>query len=183
MAQPAKTKRLEFFAAGRDLAGALGAIERAHRLKYVEAGLFDTDARRESPTASDLPDLSIATHGDTNLEREFLVSWRDEPVVSRQVPQRRGPTRFALDQLMNPNTIAFRPGGAFGSTALIAGRVATVSDSAGSRALFKVFADELKRRFSRVKSYYVGDEAAKLLDSGCRLTASVRSPPTYDLRR
>ncbi|WP_158264838.1 hypothetical protein [Blastopirellula marina] len=41
----------------------------------------------------------------------------------------------------------------------------------------------LKREFTKIKSYYVGNEAAVLLDSGARLTINAAASTEYDLAR
>ena len=52
-----------------------------------------------------------------------------------------------------------------------------------SEVLLKLFSKELRQRFSKVKSYFVGKEARRLFDEGIRLTASVNTPIEYDLKR
>ena len=37
--------------------------------------------------------------------------------------------------------------------------------------------------FKKIKSYYVGPDAARLLDEGCRLCPTEKSTPEYDLSR
>lgn len=91
--------------------------------------------------------------------------------------------RFAFDQLLNPRSIAFRPAGVFEDRAIIAGRVGTASSDAASLELFDMFAKQMRRAFSRIKSFLVGAEAERLMTSGGRLTTSIASPTLYDLTR
>ncbi len=46
-----------------------------------------------------------------------------------------------------------------------------------------MFAMIIRKRCEKVKSFYVGPEAAVMLDNGARLSASPRSPQTFDLVR
>lgn len=177
------SKRIDFFATRSDLEPLLTSVERKRPVKYVEAGLFDASTVAEWTSFTDIPQFGVATRGDTNQEPEFLVAPAQTVVQVRTVPQRRGGSKFAVDQEVNGDSIALRPGGRLGSVAVIAGRVGTVSDSAESRSLFDDVARELKQRFTKIRSYQVGAEAERLLDGGYRLTASIRSPPLYDLKR
>jgi hypothetical protein len=45
------------------------------------------------------------------------------------------------------------------------------------------YRNAVRRRFVRVGAYWIGPEAAGLLDAGNRLTAAVQSPREYDLVR
>jgi hypothetical protein len=47
----------------------------------------------------------------------------------------------------------------------------------------KVFKSETKKRFRKIKTFYVGQEAERMLDEGKRLTAAAQSPQWMDLSR
>jgi hypothetical protein len=47
--------------------------------------------------------------------------------------------------------------------------------------LFRAYANVVTKLFSRIKAFWVGPEARKLLAAGCRLTQSADSPEEYDL--
>src|SRR5262249_19906892 len=95
----------------------------------------------------------------------------------------RGGTRFFFDQLMNPRSLILSPGGVFQGKCIIAGQVGTCTTARESEDLLRLFARELRRQFTKVRSYYVGEEALRMLESGMRLTTGVQSPVDYDLRR
>ena len=177
------TRRLEFFAVSPDLQELLFSIEATHRLQYVEAGLCDRQEVVPRESLADIPGLGIANHGDTNQETVFLVANRESVIHVRTVAQRKRGAKFAIDQVANPHTIVFRPGGRYAGSSVIAGQVGTTSGTAESKELFEVFAAEIRHRFEKVRSFYVGKGAGALLDSGCRLTASIKAPPVYDLNR
>lgn len=175
------SKSIAFFAANEDLKAVAAAIETEQRLKYVLAGLFDTPDLSIAGSAKDVELFGIAQKGDQAQERSYLIAPASREINVREVPQRRGGVKYAIDQMQNPASVVIKPGGRYGDIAVISGQVGTAVDDASALELFKSFEREIKRRFSKVKSYYVGPSAKELMDSGARLTASVRSPAEYDL--
>lgn len=173
----------DFFATRRDLEEVLRAVESATALQYVEAGLFEGPPPAAMDSLLAWPDLGVSKHGDQAHEVTFLVAERGARVEVREVPQRRGGVRHAIDQQINPATISLCPGGVFGDAAIIAGSIGTISGDAASRALFRLFDRAIASRFEKIRSYRVGAEAAAMLDAGARLTARVKAPPLYDLAR
>jgi hypothetical protein len=47
----------------------------------------------------------------------------------------------------------------------------------------KLFASAFRKRFSKVKGFWVGKDALALLERGARLTMAVSSPSEFDLKR
>ncbi len=92
-----------------------------------------------------------------------------------------GVERFCVDQLVNPDTIWFTPGGVWGEDFVLNGRVGTASDSDPSRYLMKRFDSAFKKRFRKIKAFLVGPGALAFLEAGKRLTAAVQSPRDFDL--
>ena len=175
--------QLSFFATKDDLESLLRTVESERPLQFVVAGLFDSLNVEPLESLLDAPNLGSVTVGDANHEPGYLVATRGITIEVRPVPQRRGGVKYAVDQLTNPKTIAFRPGGTFGATCLIAGQVGTASDDPSSLELFQLFSKQTRHRFTKIKSFYVGKEAGELLNKGWRLTANAKSPALYDLKR
>ncbi len=71
----------------------------------------------------------------------------------------------------------------WGDSVLLYGRFGTVSSHPDSVEILRELRRELRRRFDRIKAYYVGREAGQLLDRGARLTLAVQTPTTFDLSR
>jgi hypothetical protein len=94
-------------------------------------------------------------------------------------PQVRG---FVMDQLVNPDTIEFTPAGMWNEEIVLHGRVATASDTPGSKELMKHFRSALKKHFVKVNAFYVGTSALQLLKQGKRLTLSLQTPRAFDLK-
>jgi hypothetical protein len=169
-----------FFATAADLLPVAGVAEASASVQYVVTGLFEASDYIAHHSAALVPGFGIANADDMNLLPQYLVAPRSASIHVRTVPQQRGGTRYAIDQLANPESIIFAPGGVHRDLAVISGRVGSVHSDPVSAMLMKAFARGIKK-FRRVRSYYVGQEAESLWKAGYRLTSSVRSPPEYDL--
>jgi hypothetical protein len=111
----------------------------------------------------------------------FLVSDKNISIVSRKLSDFNGVERFAFDQLKNENTIVFSPGGVWEKNILLNGRVSTVSEHEVSTRLMKRFGSAIRKKFIKVKAFYVGEEALEMLKHGKRLTIAAQSPIEFDL--
>ncbi|MHB8866846.1 MAG: hypothetical protein ACYC6N_31170 [Pirellulaceae bacterium] len=92
-----------------------------------------------------------------------------------------GGVRYAVDQLINPDSVTFSHGGFFSLEVLLHGRVDTASDSAVAQELYRVFSSAIARVFVRVKAFWLGPQAKELFRNGCRLTMGAISPKEFDL--
>jgi hypothetical protein len=180
---PIGKDQLSHFASKADLESLLRAIESRRPLQFVVTGLFDSPVIETIQSLLATSNLGQLDVGDTNQAAGYLVANREIPVEVRRVPQHGGGVKYALDQLSNPTTIALRPGGSFGEMCLISGQVGTASHHPSSLELFHTFGKEVRHQFTKIKSFYVGQEAVELLDKGWRLTSNAKSPALYDLRR
>jgi len=92
---------------------------------------------------------------------------------------------YSLTQKSNPDSIVFSPGGVYrGERVLICGHIGTVSQSPASLELHKQFVKRISKSFEKIGSYYVGPEAAQLMQQGYRMvTSSIGSSTVYDLTR
>jgi hypothetical protein len=133
---------------------------------------------------ADINDLSIAMSGDQNKEKFYLLIDCDAQPRTRTVEQRNGENKIFFDQLSHPESVFIRPGGVMdASRCIIAGQVGTTSQAQWSENLYKVLSASFRKKFTKIKSFYVGVEAAGKLDQGVRLTTNLRSPMEYDLQR
>lgn len=171
---------VHFFATSSDLRSIIVEVESKQQLRYCRAGMFDSPDVLMLPSGLEIPHLGLSLSGDQNLEPWWLVLLPGTDVTARAIPQRGGGTRYAIDQLSLPESLAFRPGGTFGEC-VIAGQAGMASDNPVSRLLFDLFSSEIRQHFRRIKSYFVGPDAERLLKKGCRLTSSVKSSRERDL--
>lgn len=92
---------------------------------------------------------------------------------------------YVLSQKLNLDSIVFSPGGIYDELpALIAGHIATISQSKNALSLYKEFVKAIIDGFEKIGSYYVGPEARRLMGQGYRMvTIAIGSPNVYDLKR
>ena len=176
----ASMKQLHFFALKDDLLPVLESVERGGALTYVQMGQSQTPDYESFAHGAEIPNLGKARTDSASSGESFLVTGRNVSVNVRPI---RGADveRYAIDQLVNPDTITFTPGGIWGEDVVLSGRATTVSDSAPAQELMKRFNSAFKKHFRKVKAYSVGPRAFALLTAGKRLTASAQSPREFDL--
>ena len=178
------SKGIEMFATRTDLLALLGDVEAAQPVHYIEAGLLDTPTPAEYGSAREIPGLGTIQVPETNLGKFYLLAYTSIPFTVEPVPQRRGGTLYAVDQLKNPDSVSLHPGGQFDGRTVLAGTIGTCTGSEASAALLRSIASSIRRRrWSKIKSDAVSPEAEIILDAGGRLTASLRFPREYDLQR
>lgn len=165
-------KQIPFFATHGDLVTIAHDVRAVKSVDFVLAGLF------LEPRSVILVDVDNLSAFET-----YLVLAQGAPVNFRAIPQRAGGQMYAVDQVGNPRTVVLQTGGLYADQHLIAGQLGTVGDCKESDDLYALFANVIRRRYEKIKSYFVGPEAAAMLDSGARLTATLKSPRMYDLAR
>jgi hypothetical protein len=172
------SKSTQFFATGGDLHDLLGVIEGEMPLQFVQAGRFDAAQQPLFFKSSDIPDLGVASSESSVSCRRFLVSERGTIIKARELSST---PHFAFDQLVNPKTVTFNPGGLWNNHILLMGIVGTASDDPDALRLMKTFRAAFKKAFTTIRRIHVGTEAKGLLIQGKRLTAAEQSPIEFDL--
>jgi hypothetical protein len=201
-------KHLLFFAIKDDLLPVLQAFEATKPVKYIRTDTLTTCNYVCFERGAAIPNLGNASNASAIGCESFLVCERGieinlrrlKPLTNADIDRRSiliggqeiavnpqplnpivGLERFAIDQLVNPDTVVFTPGGVWNEEILLHGRIATASESDASQNLMKRFQSALKKHFTKIKAFYVGPGALALLKSGKRLTASEQSPREFDL--
>lgn len=173
-----------FFATRSDMVPGIERIESERRLKYALCDEYDLS---DVPTVSSLlalDDLGSSRTGKAIDAPMFLVTPHDEPIKVETIERPRSKTRYAVTQEGNPRSIVIALSGLYQEAILVPGKVGSVSDHPEAIALYKYVVRELTRGFVKVRMYFVGPEALRMMDEGRRLvTIGIRSPPEYDLRR
>jgi hypothetical protein len=170
--------QIRFFATKDDLVPVLDAVEAARKIKYVRFGSTGSSTPASFPTVTALPKLGIASHESAINSDTYLICAKTETLRAREVAG-----GFVFDQLLNPDTVTFTPGGFWGEEVLLHGRFATASTTPVSSDLMKLLGAAVRKRFKKVKAFYVGTKAEHVLDSGKRLAIAAQSPRTLDLSR
>jgi len=175
-------KQIGFFALKDDILPVLKDFEATAAVKYVSTGAFNSPNYSIFSQGTALPNLGTATSASTINCTSFLVCVADAEVNLRALSSIDGKNRLSIDQLNNPDTITFSAGGLWNNEILLHGRVATASQSKLSQALMRRFQAALRKRFVKLKAFYVGPQALAFLKDGRRLTISAQSPQEFDLK-
>lgn len=176
-------KQFSFFAAHDDLVELLKAVASKNHFRFARADNIQDGTPYIYQSVDELVDISISIFGDQNREKYYLlIDTKENPKV-REVEQRKGGVKYILDQLSHPESVVFKPGGLLkNSDCIIAGQIGTVSNNEWSKGLYNALFTEFNKRFTKIKSFYVGKNAARKLDEGFRLTTNIKSPLEYDLQ-
>ncbi|MBS1665191.1 MAG: hypothetical protein JST68_29365 [Bacteroidetes bacterium] len=177
-----KTKQIIFFADRNDFAPIVESFEAVNDVCYFQTGLFDARPVDKYKSLLENGNLGKAKSGDWSFNDSYLILPRNVDVVIREVQQRKGGSRFAVDQLANSKSIYLRPSGIFQDEIFVAGSVGTVSENDISIALYKEIAHLIKVQFRKIGVCYVGRGAETKLNSNWRLVTNDKLPREYDLR-
>jgi hypothetical protein len=171
-----------FFATAADLVPLFSRVEAKRELVYTRTGLLQSSPSESFTHGEALPTLRCAPEGrSTVCCGAYLVTPAGVTVQVRKVPQTAGGIRYAVDQLVNPDSVIFNHGGCLEAGLLLAGWVGTCTCTDASEELFQAYASAVAKTFIKIKPYWVGPEARELLEAGWRLTQSADSPAEYDL--
>ena len=173
-----------FYATPEDLLPVLSNVEARRRIAYTLTGHVNEPKVRSFASARELPTLfePAPTHS-TATGYSYLLTEATKPISLRELAPYGGKSRWAVDQLNNPDSTVLRHGGHYGSRVLLSGEIRSASKSAIAISLQRAFDAAVRKHFVRIQAFYVGKQAEALLDSGYRLTTSAQSPHEYDLHR
>jgi hypothetical protein len=161
----------------------LELVESKGPLKYTPMWNFLRSEIEEGihvfDTGAEIPNLGKASADSSVGCEAFLVCERETPIHLRTAG--RNVERLCVDQLANPDSVVFNPGGIWNEDVVLEGLIGTAYESKISQALMKRFHNAINKIFTKVKGYYVGPKALTLLEEGKRLTSAVQSPPQGDL--
>lgn len=167
------------FATRLDLIPRIEWIESQKELHYA------TDSGKEIlfyNSIKDLSEIGINKTGQYISGIQFLVVEKKYKINVEIVRTYKGSDSFNIGQLKNPNSIFFQPGGIYNKEYLIRGNIGTVSESKESKELFKYFSKGITKGFTKIRGWYVGPDALRLMNLGIRLiTMHVKENPNYDL--
>lgn len=174
------SKDLFFFGTKGDILSIFYEAEKNLSLRYVESGLFEENNSLIYYSIDSIPGLGINTSGEA-ISKSYLVLSKKEELTVRDVLQRNGTMNYAIDQLENPDTTVFWPGGIYEDKYLIQGRLASISDSSRSKDLQKEITKIIKKKFKRINGAWFGDEARSLEKKVRFITISIHQPKEYDV--
>lgn len=164
--------QIPFFATVDEIIALSVRITSIKAYDFYEAGLFDT---RVNPKLAELTEMKGF--------KSYLLVEAGCNITPREVSQRSGGVKYAFDQLLNPASAVIAIGGLYDENHLIASQIGSATEAPEGIALIKLFRKMLEGSTERIKSYYVSQQAAKMLDAGARLSAAPKGMLEYDLKR
>lgn len=178
-----KSRQIMFFSLLPDIEPILKKIESSVEINYFKIGMFDSRDIPHYQSIFDAPDFGFTLSGDWNRIDSYLVMPKSALLDIRDIPQKAGGIKYAVDQSVNAKSIELKVGGIYKASEniLVAGRVATISEGIFSLETFKLFSSLIRKEFKRIGTFYVGKNAEEKLRSGWRLVTNDKSPKEYDL--
>lgn len=174
------SRNLYFFMSKDDLINMSKMAEKQIDIVYIlHKAHYQTDVKGFE-TIKDLPDLGINLSGDHQSEL-YLVIERNRNISWRKVKQQDGQYRYFVDQKENPDSIAFWPGGFYNKESLLCGHIGTISDTAGSKKIFKCFEKSIKKICTEKHGRYYYSENVKNMKNVRLITMHVNEPSQYDI--
>jgi len=192
------SKTCHFYATRDDLIDITKRVESTLSIRYVRFGHVSKLPPESFDSAARIPNLGKATQESGTACEKFLICDSHLTIRSRQLGKAAdegversyrknvkavvGVERFTIDQLYNPDTIIFNPGGIWKEKILLQGDLGVAHNTKVSKELMKHFKAAIKSTFIRVRAYWVGPQALKFLKSGKRLTPAEQCSPELDLK-
>ena len=174
--------QIHLFSTRQDLEPGIRSIESERSLKYALFGNFETPDIPLWRSLLDVESVGRAPKGNRVLCECYLVLPERAKLHVETFTQYKRGLRYSVDQLQNPGSITFQPGGIFENDYLICGRIGTASDHPDSLDLLQDFTRAITRGFQKHRIYLMGPEASKLHEKGVRLiTMHVDEAREYDL--
>ena len=177
------SRGIELFATRDDLLVLLAEVEARRAIYYADAGMFESPEIVVYRSAAEIPDLGVCHVHSRHLGHLLLIADVGTQFIAEPVPQRRGGVLHVVGQRKNHDTVVLYPGGIHDSQTVIAGTIATGSDSAASLSLFEAIRRAVRKQWVHIEAFYVGKEAESIMDAGGRLTQDLRAPRGCDLKR
>jgi hypothetical protein len=177
---------LMFYATKEDLIPVLSYIESIFEIKYIKIGLFDNKEPSIYYAHSEIPNFGFVINSHyQSYESRFMIMERKDSIFVRDIPQRKGGIKYAIDPMKNPQSIEFTLGGICQEidNVLIMGRTGYVDKNSFSESIYKELTKKMKKDFRKYNSMeYVGPEAEVKLKEGWRLVQDTGRSKEYDLK-
>ena len=179
-----KSKQTMFFMTLNDFKEIGENVESLFSIRYYKMGLLDSNIVPSYNSIFQSPNLGYPEFGDWNYNDDFLIMPNNCQLNIREVPQRKGGLKYAVDQRINPISITLNLGGVYSEKdkIIVAGRVTTISDDSFSNEIYKVITAKIKKQFKQIDGFYVGKEAMEKLKEGWRLVTNEKLDKGFDLK-
>jgi hypothetical protein len=168
-----KSKQLFFFATKRDLFELVNFLDSSFNIKYAEAGLLNNKVNCISSLHSAI-ELHLMEYGDWNFNKRYIVLPRDVDLQIREIQQRAGGVKYAVDQMKNNDSIVIFLGGKYNEEAIIASKIGTISQTEFATNMMKNLSAYFKK-YKKVEEFFICSEALKAAEEGLRLSTDIQS--------
>ena len=167
--------RRNLFSADSDMLAVFEHLEKKIQVKYTPAGVFSSPEIASVTSGAALSSLRPESHA-------YLVTPESVTVRPRLIQLHEGGQRFAFDELINPEAVTLQIGRiAKDGEVLLPGLLGTTATAGPAVALHRAFAAAIEKHFVKVKAYWVGPSALRLLKRGVRLTIGPDAAREFDL--
>ncbi len=158
-------------------------VEVLESIRYYLIDSFLNESIPAYNSFENIEDLGFVQEGDWNLTKSYLTQNPRFTLGLRRILQNDEKVRFDVNQLENAFSVFVKPSGIYTGRKdiLIAGKIATISDTQISTALYTVFQKQIRKEFEKVGAFWVGPTAFQYLKDGWRFTTSTEAPREYDL--
>lgn len=174
---------MHFFATSADMMSVITSIENTWQLDYYEAGLFDSSTAVLHHSLLAISTLALPTPNSGVHCTRYLVLDSPSDLQIRTIPQKCGSPKYAIDQLVNPESLIIQLGGIHQDGMLIVSSIGTAHKSTFSTSLLSAYRRCFKKQFQVINGIFVGREAHMFLNTGWHLVFDVTQPREYDLQK
>jgi hypothetical protein len=150
---------------------------------YYLTGVFSSKTVTKYSLLSEIPSLGISQHGENVQEDSYLIMKKSDELKIREIKLRTGQIHYAIDQLVNPNSVILRPCGLFNGNVMIFGEIGTVHKTKISNEICNSISILIKKYSIKIQTFYLGQNAMELFTKGIRFTGNVKSQENYNLRK
>ena len=124
---------------------------------------------------NNIPNLGTARTGILVQEDHYLTLPATERAVPREIHQNNGEIRYNVDQLANPDSFYFWPGGIWKNDCFLLGEMASVHNVGFTVAIVKKIRYVMSKTFDFQGAYWIGPECQRLY-SHFNITTDYRYP-------
>lgn len=174
-----KSKQIFFYGLQEDLLEMFKSIESKFDIKYAQAGMFDEKIL--CLNSLNVNTIGNVQYGDWNHNPKYLLLPKENTLQVREVPQKKGGIKYAVDQMKNKDSVVFYLGGFYMGNSIIASKIGTISNTDFSKNIIKHVSNYCKTNFENISGFYVSKNALEKSKKGVRLTTDVNASSEYDL--
>lgn len=176
--------RIPFFATKCDMIRLLNCFSEMFRFPiiYVKTGNFENNIIPIYHKIDSIPNLGLLS-SDNHCSECYLIMKNNEMIVKNELTSSNKKHIYSIFASQNLNSIVFYPSGFDNnSTCLIHGQISLISTSSDSKDMFNVIKKCIRKQFTNVRGWYIGEEASQIYGKVRFVTISANEPIEYDFK-